>query len=98
MVNWSLGIKWWAFWLGVHYWLPNSCLVTQYLKWRLIMESTKIILFKGKKVRKTIFENERWFSVVDVIAVLTDSANSRDYRYKMKIRAKDEAVKISVVI
>ena len=54
------------------------------------MESTKIIVFKGKKIRKTIFKNEWWFSVVDVIAVLTDSANSRDYWYKMKIRVKDD--------
>jgi hypothetical protein len=54
------------------------------------MESTKIVVFKGKKIRKTIFKNEWWFSVVDVIAVLTDSANSRDYWYKMKIRVKDD--------
>ncbi len=54
------------------------------------MESTKIVLFKGKKIRKTIFEAEWWFSVVDVIAVLTDSANPRDYWYKMKNRVKDQ--------
>lgn len=54
------------------------------------MESTKIVLFKGKKIRKTIFENEWWFSVVDVVAVLTESANPRDYWYKMKIRVKNE--------
>lgn len=54
------------------------------------MESTKIVLFKGKQIRKTIFENEWWFSVVDVIAVLTESANPRDYWYKMKIRVKAE--------
>ncbi len=54
------------------------------------MESTKIVVFKGKKIRKTIFKNEWWFSVVDVVAVLTDSANSRDYWYKMKIRVKDD--------
>ncbi len=54
------------------------------------MESTKIVLFKGKQIRKTIFENEWWFSVVDVVAVLTESANPRDYWYKMKIRVKAE--------
>jgi len=54
------------------------------------MESTKIVLFKGKQIRKTIFENEWWFSVVDVVAVLTDSANPRDYWYKMKIRVRDQ--------
>ncbi len=54
------------------------------------MESTKISLFKGKKIRKVIYNNEWWFSVVDVVQVLTDSVNSRDYWYKMKIRVFEE--------
>ncbi len=54
------------------------------------METTKIALFKGKKIRKIFFENEWWFSVVDVVEALTDSANSNDYWYKMKIRVKSE--------
>lgn len=52
--------------------------------------TTKIALFKGKKIRKTIFNNEWWFSVTDVISVLTDSVNSRDYWFKMKVRVKNE--------
>ena len=52
--------------------------------------TTKIAVFKGKKVRKTIHSNEWWFSIVDIVAVLTDSVNSRDYWYKMKTRVKDE--------
>ena len=51
---------------------------------------THIVLFKGQKVRKIIHNNEWWFSVVDVIEVLTDSANARDYWYKMKLRVKSE--------
>ncbi|MDP4007592.1 MAG: Bro-N domain-containing protein [Candidatus Peregrinibacteria bacterium] len=54
------------------------------------METTKIALFKGKKIRKTLFQNEWWFSVVDVVAALTNSLNPRDYWYRMKIRVKDE--------
>ncbi|HLD17818.1 MAG TPA: BRO family protein [Patescibacteria group bacterium] len=54
------------------------------------METTKIALFKGKKIRKTLFQNEWWFSITDVIFVLTDSADPRDYWYKMKIRVKEE--------
>ncbi len=61
-------------------------------------ELTKIAVFKGKKVRKTIHNNEWWFSVVDVIQVLTDSDNSRDYWYKMKIREKQESsVELSTI-
>ncbi len=54
------------------------------------MENTKIALFKGRKIRRIIYQNEWWFSVVDVIEVLTDSINPRDYWYKMKIRVKEE--------
>lgn len=37
---------------------------------------TKITIFKGEKIRKTLYQNEWWFSVVDVIGILTDSKNS----------------------
>ena len=50
----------------------------------------KIAIFKGRKIRKVLYQNEWWFSVIDVVDVLTDSANSRDYWYKMKVRVKDE--------
>ena len=54
-------------------------------------ESTfKIALFKGKKIRKKLHQNEWWFSVIDIIQALTDSPNARDYWYKMKIRVKSE--------
>ena len=55
-----------------------------------IIES-KIAIFKGTKIRKTIHNNEWWFSVVDVVQALTDSVDSNDYWYRMKIRVKDEA-------
>lgn len=54
------------------------------------MTETKIAIFKGKQVRKVIHDNEWWFSVIDVVEVLTDSVNPRDYWYKMKVRVRDE--------
>ena len=51
---------------------------------------TKIAVFRGKDIRRTIHNNEWWFSVVDVVEVLSDSVNPRDYWYKMKIRVKDD--------
>lgn len=54
------------------------------------MEETKIAVFKGKEVRRAIHNNEWWFSIIDVVEVLTDSANPRDYWYKMKVRVKVE--------
>lgn len=55
-----------------------------------IVETTKISLFKGKQIRKLLYSGEWWFSVVDVIGALTDSAKPRDYWYAMKIRVKNE--------
>jgi DNA-damage-inducible protein D len=31
-----------------------------------------------------------WFSVIDIVQALTDSANARDYWFKMKLRVKQE--------
>jgi prophage antirepressor-like protein len=31
------------------------------------METTKIAVFKGKEIRKTIHKNEWWFSITDVV-------------------------------
>jgi prophage antirepressor-like protein len=53
-------------------------------------ENTKIAIFKGKEIRKIIYQKEWWFSVVDVVEALTDSTNPRDYWYRMKVRVKDE--------
>lgn len=45
-----------------------------------------LVVFQGKMIRRTWF-NERWFfSVVDIIAVLTDSVKPRDYWYRLKQR------------
>lgn len=48
--------------------------------------TTKISLFKGKKIRKTIFKNEWWFVVEDVVLALTDTMNPKDYINKMRLR------------
>ncbi|MFA5995835.1 MAG: Bro-N domain-containing protein [Patescibacteria group bacterium] len=55
-----------------------------------ISQVTHLAIFKGKTIRKTLFQNEWWFSVVDVIEALTNSINANDYWYKMKIRVNEE--------
>lgn len=40
-------------------------------------EVSKVAIFKSKKIRRVIYQNEWWFSVVDVAEALTDSVNSR---------------------
>lgn len=54
------------------------------------MKTTQIALFKGKKIRKEIYYNEWWFSVVDVIYALTDSSIPRRYWTDLKRRLTDE--------
>lgn len=53
-------------------------------------EVTKIAVFKGKKVRRVFKNGQWWFSVADVVEILTDSANVTDYI--KKIRKRDEAL------
>jgi hypothetical protein len=48
--------------------------------------------FAGQTIRRVYDEDTEtwWFSVIDVVQVLTDSDNARDYWFKMKIRVKSE--------
>ena len=51
-----------------------------------------IQLFEGKKIR-TVWDEEQekyWFSVVDIVQVLTDSADGRKYWNKLKQRLSEE--------
>jgi hypothetical protein len=51
-----------------------------------IVWNLDIAVFKGKEIRKTIYKDERWFSVSDVVEVLTDSADPKQYMKKMRQR------------
>ncbi len=57
----------------------------------------KLAVFEGKQIRKTIHNDEWWFSVVDVVAVLTDSADPKDYWYRIKKREKLSGVELSTI-
>jgi hypothetical protein len=48
------------------------------------METTKIALFKGRKIRKTLFQKEWWFSVIDVVEALTGTERPRKYWNDLK--------------
>ncbi|MFH0775456.1 MAG: Bro-N domain-containing protein [bacterium] len=47
---------------------------------------TKLAVFKGKEIRRILHNNEWWFSIGDVVEVLTDTVNSSDYIKKMRSR------------
>ena len=49
-------------------------------------DSDKIIVFQDKEIRR-IWENNEWyFSIVDIVAMLTDSPDPRKYWHKVKKR------------
>lgn len=47
---------------------------------------TRIALFQRKEVRRAIHNNEWWFVIADVVAVLTDSVNPSGYLKDMRRR------------
>jgi len=51
--------------------------------------NNQIAIFRGKTVRKTIYKKEWWFSILDVIKILTDSPQPKTYWAKMKERNKE---------
>jgi hypothetical protein len=51
---------------------------------------SNLILFEDKKVRR-VWHNERWyFSIIDIIFVLTDTENARRYWSDLKRKLKKE--------
>ena len=56
---------------------------------------TRIALFQRKEVRRAIHNNEWWFVIADIVAVLTDSVEPSDYLKKLRKRdpALSEAFK-----
>ncbi|MEK6968304.1 MAG: Bro-N domain-containing protein [Nanoarchaeota archaeon] len=54
------------------------------------MDNTKIALFKGRKIRRTLHNNEWWFSVVNVIEALTGTDRPRKYWNDLKKNLVEE--------
>ena len=54
--------------------------------------SDNVKMFEGSQIR-SVWDNEReewYFSIIDVIASLTESSNPRDYWYRVKKRMSEE--------
>jgi len=50
----------------------------------------KIVVFRNDNIRRTLHQNEWWFSVVDVIGVLSESSNPRRYWSDLKIQLAEK--------
>ncbi|HJD61044.1 MAG TPA: Bro-N domain-containing protein [Rickettsia endosymbiont of Columbicola hoogstraali] len=53
-------------------------------------ELNKLVAFKDKNIRRILHNNEWWFSVIDVVGALTDSADAGAYWRKLKQRLIEE--------
>ncbi|MDO8647245.1 MAG: Bro-N domain-containing protein [Candidatus Diapherotrites archaeon] len=58
-------------------------------------EHNALVVFQDKKIRRTWHENEWHFSVIDVVAALTESDNPRNYWHMIKIREKEAGIELS---
>jgi len=62
-----------------------------------LVPTTKIAVFRGRKIRKTIHKNEWWFSVVDVVQALTEQSDdytARKYWNKLAQRLREEGSEV----
>jgi len=50
------------------------------------MSNTKIALFKGTNIRKTLHNQEWWFVIEDVVLALIDSQDPKQYIQRIKLR------------
>lgn len=55
---------------------------------------THIAIFKGKAIRRKFVDNKWFFSVVDVVGVLTDSEDPRKYWNKLIQRLREEGSEV----
>ncbi len=47
---------------------------------------SKIAIFKGKQIRRVIYQNEWWFSIIDIVEALTETDRSRKYWSDLKTK------------
>ncbi|MDD2483397.1 MAG: Bro-N domain-containing protein [Candidatus Shapirobacteria bacterium] len=50
------------------------------------MNNNHLAIFKGKEIRKTIYKNEWYFVIEDVVLALIDSNDPKQYVQRMKLR------------
>ena len=57
-----------------------------------------LVVFQGKKIRRTWFNDEWWFSVVDIVEALTESGRARKYWSDLKTRLSEDGFELSAKI
>ena len=61
-------------------------------------DGTHIAIFNGKRIRKRMVNGEWFFSIVDIVGVLTESSRPRKYWSDLKSKLIDEGSELSAKI
>ena len=59
------------------------------------LDERALVVFQGKMIRRKWFNDEWWFSIVDVIEALTQSLRSRKYWNDLKKKLNEEGFELS---
>ncbi len=59
---------------------------------------THIAIFNGKSIRRKLVNNKWFFSIVDIVGVLTESPRPRKYWSDLKVRLAEEGSELSAKI
>ena len=60
-------------------------------------EKNALVVFQDKKIRRIWFQDEWYFSVVDIVGVLIDSEDSRKYWNKLSQRLREEGSEVVTI-
>jgi len=60
-------------------------------------KNDKLVVFQNKSIRRILVDDEWFFSVIDVVAVLTDSADPSAYWRKLKQRLTAEGSQVVTI-
>ena len=55
-----------------------------------LQENKELLLFENNKIRRQKYNGEWYYSIVDIVSILTNSKNPNDYWYRLKTRLDKE--------
>ena len=56
--------------------------------------TNKLAIFDGKEIRKIWYNEEWWFSIVDIVGILSESSDPRKYWNKLSQRLREEGSEV----
>ncbi len=60
-------------------------------------EKNQLVVFQDKNIRRVLYDNEWYFSVIDTISALTDSTNPRNYWNMVKAREAEQGIELYTI-